>query len=237
MSIYLGCDQYLTLHSNDMIKLPAVSGTGSSEFGDYTVGGTFDAVTGGGEYELKFEWGECTMSVEPRTASSDEMIGVASLECSGERPAGFCEFSDTGSVTDSTVTEAIGDGANVDKIILGEHKAVYVLKRNDGKTIVANGVLALYPKFVGHGDDDYKGSYKIVSNSDTSLSNENQALIEYDVGITIQLKFKVELGPDGKFKLIGTFLEQPNNQKPWVALLTFSVFYTKISIPGIRELS
>ena len=42
-------------------------------------------------------------------------------------------------------------------------------------------------------------------------------MIEYDVGITIQLKFKVELGADGKFLIVGTFVEQPNNQKQWIA--------------------
>ena len=210
-SVYLGCDQYLKLHSTDTIKLPTVSGTGTSDFGDYQVTGTYDIVSGGGTYELTYEWGKCTLKTEPSTESNSEMVGVADLSCSGKVPSGFCDFSETGSVS-TTVTESIGDKADADKIIVGKEQAVFVMKRDDGKTSTAKGVLQHFPKLEGHGSDDYKGKFTITANDKTSLNDENKAVIEYDSGVTMDLKYNLELKPDGKFAMKGTFTEQPSNK-------------------------
>ena len=160
-----------------MIKLPSVSGSGTSDFGDYTVSGEFDVVTGGGDYKLTYSWGECSLSIQPQTSNGIEMVGIASMECTGDIPDDYCKYSTTGSVTKTPVTESIGADANDNKIIVSEHKAFFVMKRNDGKTSTVNGVLSLIPSFVGLGTDEYKGNYRIVSKGPTSLISQNTAII------------------------------------------------------------
>ena len=210
MSIYLGCDQYLKLHTTNLIKLPTVSGSGTSDFGEYSISGNYDIATGSASYSLDFDWGSCMLNVDVTTHSNTEVIGKADLSCTGNIPSGYCDF--TGSITDTTFTESSGDTANEDKVILGENQVVIVMKRNDGKTASGQAVISLFPQFEGHGKDDYKGAYTISSQGLTALDAENTATFAYDSGVSVEIKYTLHLEADGKFTMRGTFIEQPSNQ-------------------------
>ena len=210
MSVYLGCDQYLVLHSTNLIKLPTVSGTGTSDFGEYTISGNYNIATGDASYSLQFDWGSCMLDVDVTTHSNTEAVGKADLSCTGNVPTGYCDF--TGSIIDTPFTESSGDTADDDKVILGENQVVIVMKRNDGKTASGQAVISLFPKFEGHGTDDYKGTYTITSPGLTALDAENTAIFAYDSGVSVEIKYSLQLHADGRFTMRGSFTEQPSNQ-------------------------
>merc|ERR1712176_1208623 len=74
MTIRLSESESLELNTADMVWLPVVSGTGYSEWGEYTISGDFDPETGTGNYDLKFTWGQCTLDTTSTTGVGLDMM-------------------------------------------------------------------------------------------------------------------------------------------------------------------
>ena len=202
MKIYLGNEKHLNLHST-MIKLPQVEGTGTCEWGSYTIGGSFDGASGIANYVLTFEWGVCHLTVTPTSGIGVEMMGMAIINCSG---------ADAGhNVSAAAWSESGGKHAQSDKFVTGEKQTTLQFSRNDGKHFAQNGVMQYFPLFSGHGTDNFHGKYTVQSNQNTLMNGMNYCTITYQDGFVINLVFTILFQQHGAFSMSGTFTDSPGS--------------------------
>merc|ERR1719431_45849 len=201
MTLEIGQNNRLLFETENMRKIPTVSGSGGSDWGNYQTSGHYDMTSGNGEYTLDFNWGQCQMSTRPSSGPGDDMMGTADMSCSGGGQP----------LNNVAYTESTGLQASGDKFVTDEKQVAMTCHLNNKSPTHATGVIAYFPKLTGHASDNKNGKYRIQSSKNTKLNGQNRASFIYNNGVVVHFVYTIRIGANGEFEMVGDYSETPQH--------------------------